>query len=152
MENALNKMLNGMDEVDEESKLAYKQWWEQSKKHVEIEAQLTYWRNNLHIRLKPTLHGRKERRDGTLHGTYEACIEDDNGNVRIVEVADDWVHANISGEAIEIIHRVSDDVHTLHADKTGRVDYGFVSILNYEGEDTEGQISKIRYIPPKTKM
>jgi hypothetical protein len=50
--------------TDEDSKKAYERWWHQSGGHVEKEANLTYWRNDLYLRFIPSATGRLQSKDG----------------------------------------------------------------------------------------
>ena len=69
-----------------------------------------------------------------------------------MEVAADWVRENISEDARAIIHRVSDDVDSEHADASGQVETGFVTIVDNGEQPDDDQVSKIRYLPPKKKV
>jgi hypothetical protein len=128
---------------------------------LEKEANLTYWRNDLHLRFKPSATRRKQRKDGLLHGCYESYVVTEDGDEQVLEVTSDWVLRNISVQAREILHRVQKDWYEEHADNYGRKEIGFLTI---QGNDTimeddkekkmeyifdERQISKIRYVPAK---
>jgi hypothetical protein len=148
------KVLASID--DEGSKEAYRVWWHQSGNLVEKEANLTYWKNTLYLRFKPATTGKRQRLDGTLHGTYESCVMLEDGGVQVLEVAPDWVEREITKEAKEIIHRVATDWNERHVNIDGRAETGFLTL---EGNDDkkevhkltdERQISKVRYLPPKT--
>jgi hypothetical protein len=76
---------------DEESKKAYERWWHQSGVVLEKETNLTYWRNDLHLRFKPSATGRKQRKDGLLHGCYESYVVTKEGREQVVEVSPDSV-------------------------------------------------------------
>ena len=131
-------------------------WWHQSQHLVENEANLTFWKNDLHLRFKPSLTGRKERLvDGTLHGTYESYVITDEGGIQVLEVAPDWVMRNVSDEARVILHRVATDWNERHINVEGRVETGFLTLEGNDDKKDEyiwdnRQISKIRYLPPKT--
>jgi hypothetical protein len=148
---------------DEDSKKAYERWWHQSGGQVEKEANLTYWRNDLYLRFVPSSTGRLQNKDGLLHGAYQSRVVTAEGEVQVVEVAPDWVHRNVDEDAQEIIHRVNKEWNEQHIDLNGRVESGFLTL---EGNDTmkdkdgkvlmidykwdDRQISKVRYVPPKT--
>jgi hypothetical protein len=59
---------------DGESKRAYERWWHKSDEVLEKEASLTYWKNDLHLRFKLSATGRKQRKDGMLHGCYNLML------------------------------------------------------------------------------
>jgi hypothetical protein len=106
--------------------------------------------------------GRKQRKDGLLHGTYEAHVEAKDGSVHVSEVASDWVLCNILGTAREILHRVSTEWNEQHADRDGRMETGYLTLEENDsvmknGKETtveymldDRQISKIRYLPART--
>jgi hypothetical protein len=83
---------------DEEEKEAYQHWYDNTENIVENEASLTYWKDDLHLKFKPSTEGERER-PGELHGTFEACVLTEDGHKRVMEVADDWVKKNISEDA-----------------------------------------------------
>lgn len=150
----LEKILSQLPE--EESKEAYRRWWHASGHIVQNEANLTYWRNDLHLRFKPSLTGRKERLvDGTLHGTYESYVITDEGGIQVLEVAPDWVGSNVSDETRVILHRVATDWNERHVNKEGRVETGFLTLVGNDDKKEEytwdnRQISKVRYLPAKS--
>jgi hypothetical protein len=72
---------------------------------LEKETNLTYWRNDLHLRFKPSATGRKQRKDGLIHGCYKSSYAvTKEGREQVVEVSPDWVQCNISVQAKEILH------------------------------------------------
>ena len=150
---ALTKMLSKFESND--SREAYKDWWEKAAHCVENEVVLTLWKNDLHLRFKPAMMGPKTREDGSIHGTYEAYVITGKGEEVVVEVALNWVQENVSKEAIAILHRVSDDWYTRFANKDGRIETGFLSLDDEKGTcklDDDRQISMIRYLPEKRRM
>jgi hypothetical protein len=107
--------------------------------------------------------GRKQRKDGLLHGTYKAHIEIKDGSVHVSEVAaPDWVLCNILGTAREILHRVSRERNERHIDRDGRTETGYLTLEGNDSEMENGkettveymlddrQISKIQYLLAKT--
>ena len=135
---------------------AYKVWWNKSGHLVSTEALLTYWRNDLHLRFKPAEVGKKERPDGTVHGTYEALIVTPGGEQKVVEVAADWVKNNVSEEARGIIHRVSTDLNSVQIRDNMFGERGFITVENNDLKpnrdlsfEDKRQVSMIRYLPAK---
>jgi hypothetical protein len=59
---------------DEDSKKAFEVWWHSSGHHLDKEVILTYWKNDLYIRFKPSPTGKAQRKDGLMHGAYEAFV------------------------------------------------------------------------------
>jgi hypothetical protein len=84
---------------DKDSKRAYERWWHQSGCHVEKEANLTGWRNDLYLRFVPSPTGRLQNKYGLLHGAYQSRVVTEEGEVQVVEVAPDWVHRNVDVDA-----------------------------------------------------
>jgi hypothetical protein len=68
----------------EDSKRAYERLWHQSGGHVEKEANLTYWRNDLYLRFVPSSTGRLQNKDGLLHGAYQSRVVTEEGEVQVV--------------------------------------------------------------------
>jgi hypothetical protein len=135
---------------DKESKKAYERWWHKFGEVLDKETNLIYWRNDLHLRFKPSATGRKQIKDGLLHGCYESYVVTKEGREQEIEVSPDWFQQNIS------VHQVQKDWYEEHVDNYGRKEIGF---LTMQGNDTdmdngkektmeylfdERQISKIR--------
>jgi hypothetical protein len=87
---------------DEDDKEAYQYWYNHTERIIENEASLTYWKDDLHLKFKPSREGRRER-DGELHGTFEAFVVTDDGEKRVMEVVDEWVRKNIAEEARALV-------------------------------------------------
>jgi hypothetical protein len=138
---------------DEEEKEAYQHWYDNTENIVENEASLTYWKDDLHLKFKPSTEGETER-DGELHGTFEACVVTEDGHKRVMEVADDWVKNNISEDARTLVIRASQEMIQTHVNKDGRMETGYLALENdsgeYEFKLDEHQISMIRYLPQKS--
>ena len=149
----LNSVLSKIK--DKESKEAYRRWWHQSGSLVEKEANLTYWKNDLYLRFKPSQTGKKQRLDGTLHGAYESCVITEEGGIQVLEVAPDWVAGTISDEAREIVHRVATDWNERHVNIEGRTETGYLTLVGNDDKKEEyvlfddRQVSKVRYLPEK---
>jgi hypothetical protein len=131
---------------DGESKKAFERWWHKSGEVLEKEANLTYWRNDLHLRFKPSATGRKQRKDGLLHGCYESYGVTEDGDEQVLEVTPDWVLRNISVQAKEILHRVQKDWYEEHVDNNGRKEIGFLTIQGNDAIMQDGKEKTMEYI------
>jgi hypothetical protein len=139
---------------DQETRDAHEFWWHKSQHIVMKEANLTYLKNELHLRFKPDVEGKKERKDGSLHGTYESLVITEEGETQVTDVAPDWVGDNVSEGARDVVLRACKDWNTKFIDKKGKVEFGYLSLKGNDNRDEfklpdDRQVSMIRYIPAK---
>ena len=162
-----NTQIKKFDE--ENSKKAYQQWYKASEKIVKTEIDLPLLSKPILLKYEPIPCSHQSRYEGfKSRATYEAAIPNADGTTQKVKVANDWVQANFTKEALSIVQRVHKESREEYIDKySGRKEKGYLSLHreseledNFHLEVTNlltsvvdrRQVSKIRYLPPRTKV
>jgi hypothetical protein len=130
---------------DEDCKKAFGVWWHSSGHHIDKEVILTYGTIDLYIRFKPSPTGKAQRKDGLLHGAYEAFVVTHDGGQLAAEVAPDWVQENVSSDAVEILHQVSKDWNEKHTDSDARMENGFLTLQGMDKKKKDGKEIQMEY-------
>lgn len=136
---------------------AYREWWKNSQKQVDIEVQLAMLRNDIQLKFIPIPSSRKAAYETKVRGFYEALVtvrddDGDAGETKLYKVANDWVEENFTEEALGVVQRLGRDIAKVYKEiGSDKTEYGYLSL---EHEDTivrydKRQVSQIRYIPAK---
>ena len=153
-------MKAGLQEFKNEcSKLAYEEWWKESAKLVENEADLALLSNVIHLRFKPIHVRNTPPNENLVRGEYSALVKRPDGKEREFIVCSDWVDANFSKEALEVIQQAGRELDVVHVTRrVKRQEFGYLSVerdwkkkakKKVKINEIEKQVSQIRYLPPQ---
>jgi hypothetical protein len=146
------------------SKKALRDWYQKSKRDVENEINLSLLCNEVSLKfnLMPRIGAVPEIGIGKEYGYYEMLVKindresPDFGQTKKYRPSIDWVEDSFTEECLAMVQQIGRDIETVyHPMNSNKPEKGYITMgapISYVTEDNmEKQISKLRYLPRKTK-